>query len=296
MSEPERRTILLALSGSGAAQRALPAIAALAQRELADVHLLHDFDPTRTPGWLAEKVAEDPGRSLDEARQHLEEHLDRTAMRLREQGVPAEAVLTRKASAARAIVEQAEDVDASLLVIVTDDEETLGDRILGTVTSDILEESRRPILTLTGEQGRSGAEWRRVLVPTDFSENSKKALREALRWVPESATIELLYVVEEGFPLFHGARGKNRDHFEEEELDEGFSQDVEAFWREAGRSGQRFHAHRRQGKPEELIFEMAEELDVDLVVLPVEHDSWTRSLGAKVAQTPRVCPVLVVPA
>ncbi|GJQ21980.1 MAG: hypothetical protein HBSIN02_23350 [Bacteroidia bacterium] len=153
--------------------------------------------------------------------------------------------------------------------------------------------------------GRQGRKWpstidlNRILVPIDFSDHSRKALRYAIPFAEQfGATIDLVYVVEPtvypadfsfgqvGFPAIEDELRKRGA----EELDELVEKEI----------GKRVKARRavRTGKAFYEILLYAKEEKVDLIIIAthghtgIEHVLFGSTAEKVVRKAP--CPVLVV--
>ncbi len=290
------RRIVVGTDVRGRTEEAYPVIVEIGRRLLAEVVLVHNFDPASRPRYDTGAMAANPAAHLRSIRDHLERRLEQAAMRLREAGVPTSVTIDEQATPARAILEHASEIDADLIVLVTDGDETFSDRLLGTVVTDVVREGLCPVLSLTPSQAADGASWRRILAPIDFSDESREALLEGLRWVPEDARLDLLYVVEPGFPTFHGARGAGGDHFDAESLEHSFSSDIADFLSDVDEPKLKVEAHLVQGSELQQALERAEGLEAELLVVNARTSALGRSLGEQLANRPLPCPVLAVPA
>lgn len=139
---------------------------------------------------------------------------------------------------------------------------------------------------------------KKILVPTDFSETSKKAVQYALRFAEQfGCEIALLYVVEPTTPLVGAPLGvevfTERDEFSMAE------KDLSALAAESRTNG----AHSvtsfvRIGHAPNEITKTAKDLDVDLIIIATHgYTSWRHfCIGSTAERVVRTapCPVLVV--
>jgi len=139
---------------------------------------------------------------------------------------------------------------------------------------------------------------KKILVPTDFSETSKKALQYALRFAEQfGCEIVLLYVVEPATPLIGAPLAikacTDKDEFSIAE------KDLAVLAAESHTNG----AHSvssfvRAGHAPNEITKAARELDIDLIIIATHgYTSWRNlCIGSTAERVVRTapCPVLVV--
>jgi len=139
---------------------------------------------------------------------------------------------------------------------------------------------------------------KKILVPTDFSETSKKAVQYALRFAEQfGCEIALLYVVEPATPLIGAPLAvepmTDKDEFSMAE------KDLALLAAEAHTNG----AHSvksfvRVGHAPNEITKTAKDLDVDLIIISTHgYTSWRHlCIGSTAERVVRTapCPVLVV--
>jgi universal stress protein A len=139
---------------------------------------------------------------------------------------------------------------------------------------------------------------RKILVPTDFSETSKKAVQYALRFAEQFGyEIALLYVVEAATPLIGAPIGieqfTDKDEFSMAEKDLAVlaveSRTTGAHW---------VSSFVRVGHAPNEITKVAKDLDVDLIIIATNgYMSWRHfCIGSTAERLVRTapCPVLVV--
>ena len=169
-------------------------------------------------------------------------------------------------------------------------------------SSRSLTPSRRPAGSSTrrpGRSPRSAIHLNRILVPVDFSDHSKRALKYAIPFAEQfAASIDLIYIVEPtmypadfsfgqvGFPNVEDELRKRGA----DELDEMIGKEI------AGRVPARKII--RTGKPFYEIDQYAEEMGIDLIIISthghtgVDHILFGSTAEKVVRHAP--CPVLVV--
>ena len=139
---------------------------------------------------------------------------------------------------------------------------------------------------------------KKILVPTDFSETSKKAVQYALRFAEQfGCEIALLYVVEPTTPVVEGPLGF--EVFTEKDEFLMAEKDLAALAAESHTNG----AHSvtsllRIGHAPNEITKVAKDFDIDLIIIATHgYTSWRHlCMGSTTERVVRAapCPVLVV--
>jgi len=182
------RRILFPTDFSQRAQAALPAAVSLAETHGAELHFLH---VANTNGNKSADVPNPfPGEA--EARETLESG----------RGAPGGTRVTRNVTRGRtpgvAILEFARDLDVDLIVMGSHGRRGFQLWNVGSVTEDVLRHAQRPVLVVrTGEDGTENPKTRRILVPIDFSDATRKLLSHAIELSRTmDASLELIHVIE----------------------------------------------------------------------------------------------------
>jgi nucleotide-binding universal stress UspA family protein len=202
--------ILLARDFSAVSDQALRYALDLAARTGARLHLLY-----------AEVLHEDPFASSEQPSPG--DDLDRIRDQMRQGGgegtpdpydVDVTEAVVRDVAAAPAILNYAENNDVDLLALGTHGRRGVRRVLIGSVAEEVVRRANRPVLTVRGEKDEDEElapehvhppMVRRILVPVDFSEHSREALRtaQALSTVYD-AEVDLLHVIEESLhPAFY---------------------------------------------------------------------------------------------
>lgn len=291
----EIRTVLAATDFSETAAAALDWAVEVARPHGARVVLVHVL------------ALPAPPTDLISPRPDLEHHLegaaqaklDETTAALRERGVEVEARLVR-GQAARAIVETAAELAADLVVAGTRGLGGLRHLVLGSTSQRIVQHARPPVLTVHPEDLGHHRPLRTVLLPTDFSEDARRAAEAARRLVgfprPE-ARVVLLHVY--NMPIEYTAYGPipTSLHYLQDvgAAAEARLEEVAAGLREQGIEVETIL---REGYPADAIVEEAGKLGADLIALGTHGRSGLGHLllGSTaervVARAP--CPVLTL--
>jgi nucleotide-binding universal stress UspA family protein len=133
--------ILLAVDESEHARKAVPATVELA-RAGGTVHVLH-----------AQEVVVATARVVDDSAEEAERLVNGVVEQLRQAGVAAEgSVRSTTGGPARAILEQARDLDATLIVVGSRGGGALGGLLLGSVAHKIIQLASCPVLVVRDQQ------------------------------------------------------------------------------------------------------------------------------------------------
>lgn len=207
-----RATFLVPIDGSPFSERALPAALAIAGRTGARVDLVrvHEAPPVvPPPGGVPVYDA-----AWDHAiREQEESHLRALAARAGERGgvdVRAEVI---DGPVVDALAEYAAAVDAALIVMTTHGRGGFSRLWLGSIADGLVRRATRPVLLLrpagegegegagaAGARRHSAPSFQHILIPTDGSEFSERAIRQAVALgEPFGARYTLLRVVAPAF-------------------------------------------------------------------------------------------------
>lgn len=189
--------ILIPTDFSECSNKALDLALLLAQRFAASLHLLHVVVMHSDDPFSPVSQLPDAG----EIYQRLEE-LAASEMRDLLSARPADTLDVRTVqrqavAAAPDIVEYAEEKQIDLLVMGAHGRRGFRRFLLGSVTEEVVRLAPCPVLTLRATEETEIGAWRTLLVPYDFSDQSKLALRTA-REIAEGdgSRIVVLHVVE----------------------------------------------------------------------------------------------------
>ena len=168
------RNILVPTDFSPHADAALERAAKLAQRLGARVHLLHAY---AVPVDMEYPL---PPQLIDQVRAQAREQLERSKKSVAEAGVPCDAQAL-PVSAVSAILEQASALSADLIVMGTRGLSGIKHVLLGSVAERTVRLAPCPVMTIRAP-AKPQAAAPRLLVPTDLSPLSLRALRYALEF------------------------------------------------------------------------------------------------------------------
>jgi nucleotide-binding universal stress UspA family protein len=293
--------ILVARDFSSVSDRALRYGFDLAARTGATLHVLHAevlHEPeSRSDGGCS------PAKGVPALRDELKD----------EGIVPADALdavsvvegVRRDVSAAPALLTYAAEEDIDLIAMGTHGRRGPSRILLGSVAEEVVRRSDRPVLTVRGrtDDGRTvpTGQIRRVLVPVDFSDYSRAALRQAHAWAAlYDAQVYVLHVVEETLhPAFY-VGGVRSIYDVEPDLDEKVHEKLRAFVANTLDTPGAVETRVASGAAPSAIAEFVEEHDMDLVALSTHGRTGMERffLGSVTEKVVRhvTCPVLTVKA
>lgn len=198
--------ILFATDFAESAQAAFGRALFLAERLEAELHLLHavvlhEYDPNNPQEHFpaSEEIFRNLFEIADSNMASLLKQRGREILTLKE-------VKRRGVSASDVILSYAEEIDADLIVVGTHGRKGAARLFMGSVAEAVTRQASCPVLTVHAD-ARSVKEEsvKTILVPVDFSETSKLAIRYAEQLGHlYHAGIELLHVTEEiPYPYFY---------------------------------------------------------------------------------------------
>jgi nucleotide-binding universal stress UspA family protein len=254
--------ILIPLDGSARADGALPYAIALARVEGCALELLAVAEPLG--------AGPDAGRLASLVAEGLRSHLDQVAERLRETGLPVEA-LVRDGNPADVILDHADVLHARLIVITTRGHGGVQRWLVGSVADKVVRGASCPVLLLRPVASADPATpWRprRLLVPLDGSPLAEQALPLAYRWAAAFAAEVLLVRVEPWLAT-------------QVAVTDGYLPDVAAWDEQAAQAAEAYLAEIRQrapagvtlranvlrGAPAITLTDYAEREQIDLTVM-----------------------------
>ncbi|MCI0541346.1 MAG: universal stress protein [Verrucomicrobiales bacterium] len=291
--------IIVTTDFSEASKTALPYAAALADRLGSEVVLLNVLEPPPRLAGL-ENVA--LLQSGDATTGRLYAGLDAMAGQAFGNKTRVETHV-RTGKPYREIIKAARDLEAGLLIMATHGYSGLKHAFLGSTTERVVRHAPCPVLTVRGVFGKSTGPakppgMRRVLLATDFSDNSAKAFPWAQAFAETfRARLTLMHVVER-FPI-DAMLGRELTRDTSERLVDAAQARLGELARTLSREGgPPVDPVTRFGKPFDEITRGAQELDASLIVLATHGHTglkrvYLRSVAERVVRHAH-CPVLVV--
>jgi len=187
------KNILFLTDFSEPSQTALPFALALAREYGAVIHALHILLPEPYSYATPETTA----AALDAQEDTAREEMQRVDAEL--SGLPHQVTLVRGVSVWEQVEQAIRDTDADVIVLGTHGRTGAQRLLLGSVAEEIFRHSEVPVMTIgpgVRKGMHSGARFRRVLFPTDFSAESLAGAPYAISLAQENeARLTLLHVV-----------------------------------------------------------------------------------------------------
>ena len=287
------RRVLVGTDFSETSQGALQWGLAIARAHGAAVKVLHAL---RLPSLATPYVPVPPEIDLELERKAL----DRLAEveRIGGDGVAIETEI-RHDDPAAALRDAARDGQADLVVIGTRGQSRLEHLLLGSVAERVVATSPVPVLSVHAEDFDRHRPLRRVLVPTDFSEEALRSARTALELLGARGKGELVLMHAYHIPVEYSAYGAlptNWKFLEEAPL--VAKSELDKWSTELSASGWKVTTVVGEGPPASVIERLAKEHDVDLIAMGTHGRGTFRELVlgsvAKRVLQRSPCPVLTV--
>lgn len=293
--------LLIARDLTAVSDRAFRQAIDLAARSGATLHVLFAEVLHAVPD--REEDRPTPAEDFDQMREDLKRRGTTPADALDD--VTVEEVVRRDVAPAPAILNYASDADIDMIVLGTQGRRGMSRILLGSVAEEVVRRAQCPVLTVRGEEEGSdqhSGSPQRILVPVDFSDHSREALRYAHEWskLYEGAAIDVLHVVEENLhPAFY-VGGVRSVYDVEPNLDQKALEKLEAFVEETVGPSVEADSHVVSGTAASAIPTFVEEHAVDLVAMSTHGRTGMDrfllgSVAEKVVRHVR-CPVLTVKA
>lgn len=235
----------------------------------------------------------------EELRNAARERLDSEAASLRERGVEVDVQL-EIGLPSESILRVAEETSPDLLVVGTRGLSGFRHLLLGSTAERVVQRAPCPVLTVHPEDRDEHRPIRSILVPTDFSEDARRAAttgQRLLSHLEEGAELTLLHAYH--LPVEYTAYGTIPTglSFREDVITMAEQQLAETA-AELEREGLTVNTAAREGYPPEVIVSVAEEIDADLVVMGTHGRTGLQHLllgsNAERVVQHAPCPVLTV--
>ena len=295
---PPVRSILTGTDFSEIAEHGVAAASRLASATGATLHVVHSVDLSYTGSTMIGMTAE----FLDGLQASAQEKLERSIEKHTRDGIDAIEVdlRIRNGSAADVLLEEADAVDASLIVIATHARTGLAHALLGSTAEHVLQRTARPVLSLHRADVLPALPPRKILIPSDLSGDAALAFegsRRLLGATPGATEIHLLHAVE-----IPGDYGRNvaAESWTRmlDKLEKHARERLAAIAEEIGREGFEVRTTVRLGSASELILEEALSSEPDLIAMRTAERStlgrlFLGSTARRIVQRAD-CPVLTI--
>jgi len=290
--------LLVARDFSSVSDHALRHGLDLAARTGATLHVLHA--DVLHGGDGGDRPA--PADGLDALREEMKEQSSAPAAAL--DAVSVVEATRRDVAPAPALLRYAADEAIDLIAMGTHGRRGPSRILLGSVAEEVVRRSDVPVLTVRGEDDDRPAPVApldRILVPVDFSDYAREALRTAVEWADlYDARIDLLHVVEEDLPAAFYVGGVQSIYDVEPDLEDKVHDRLTDFVSGVMDPTDGIRPHMRTGSAASSIVEFVDEQDVDLVALSTHGRTGLERflLGSVTEKVVRHvhCPVLTVKA
>lgn len=261
--------ILFARDFSSVSDQALRYAVGLAQKTGASLHLLYAEVLHEDPFGPVDPGA--PGAPEDQIRKRLRQDVDGALLTDKYPALKVQEGVERDIAAAPAILNYAADHDIDLIVMGTHGRRGVRRLLLGSVAEEVVRRADRPVLTVRQPEAEATAPLavERILVPIDFSDYSKEALRYACEVAGLfESKIDLLHVVEESLPPAFYVGGVGSIYDVEPDIENKVRERLRALYEEVAPSGSvEAEVHAMPGKAAREISQFVEENGSDLVVM-----------------------------
>jgi nucleotide-binding universal stress UspA family protein len=267
---------------------------AVARANDAEVKVVHAL---RLPSLATPYVPVPPDIDL-ELEQKALERLAEIEQRLAADGSKVSTEIRHDEPAA-ALRDAALEHHADLVVIGTRGQSRLEHLLLGSVAERVVSVSPVPVLSVHAEDFDRHRPLRRVLVPTDFSEEALRSARTALELLGARGKGELVLVHAYHIPVEYSAYGTLPVNWKFlEEAPVAAQSELDKWSKELSASGWKVTTEVGEGLPATVIERLAKKHDVDLIAMGTHGRSALRELVlgsvAKRVLQRAPCPVLTV--
>jgi len=226
--------------------------------------------------------------------QHSSKHLEKHQQKLQEKDIEIETAIERGVSAADAILDYKSKNNFDLIIMGTHGRTGIKNWIYGSVAEKVVRLAKIPVITIHNK--RSDLKLDKLLVPVDFSDNSKTGVEEARRIAKDfNAAITYIHVIEQQLqPAFHVV-GVDSVFTADHDLKGITEQKLKDF---CLLEGDKASIKVLEGSSHQVIAEYAKEIEADLIVMSTRGYSGIEHLliGSTTERVVRIatCPVLTV--
>lgn len=188
---------------------------------------------------------------------------DRHQQKFQDKSISINCVTTRGVSAANSILDFVNENDFDLIVMGTHGRTGLKNWIYGSITEKVVRLSPVPVLTIQNDPGKIALN--KLIVPVDFSENSKKTIDEAYQIAKQfNAQLYFVHVVEAHSQTLMQFSGGDTSFKAMDELRQISSEKLKRICKRP-ESNAVFTV--LEGKPYHSIGQYAEDIEADMIVI-----------------------------
>jgi nucleotide-binding universal stress UspA family protein len=288
------RGVLIGIDFSETSEAALQWGLAIARAHGAEVALVHAL---RLPSLVTPYVPMPPDLDVELERKALE-RLAEIERRAGGDGTRVSSAIRHDEPAA-ALRDAALEGKADLVVIGTRGHSRLEHLLLGSVAERVISTAPVPVLAVHPEDFDRHRPLRRVLVPTDFSEEAHRSARVALDLIGARGKGELILVHAYHIPIEYSAYGVLPTNWNfMEEASRAAGTELDKWAAELSASGWKVTTEVAEGPAASVIERLAKEREVDLIAMGTHGRGVLRELVlgsvAKRVVHRAPCPVLTV--
>lgn len=192
--------ILVPSDFSDSAKRALGHAFAVAKLHQARITILHVVTVFDDDPYNPEKSFPDVGEYYNHLEKRAGDHFKSALSSTPTTDIPVDTVIQRGFSPHEEILTYAAHHNVDFIAMGTHGRKPLARFFMGSVAEKVVHHAECPVLTVRFSEESSLTKipsYERILVPTDFSEQSRNAIELAVHLLPESGTVDLLHVVED---------------------------------------------------------------------------------------------------
>lgn len=293
--------ILLARDFSPISNQALRYAVDLAQRTGSELHVLYAQVLYDDP--FGADASPSPASDIKDIREKLATTQSGTPL-AEDDAFPVVDAVVRDVAAGPAILEYARENDIDLITLGTHGRRGVRRMLLGSVAEEVVRHADRPVVTVRGaadETSTAPPSIDQILVPVDFSDHSRAALRTAQAMAHlYDARLDVLHVIEERLhPAFYVGGVQSLDDLAPD-LDEKATAALDQFVQNTPGPDVEAVLHIVRGRAARRIPAFAEDHGIDLVTLSTHGQTGLERflLGSVAEKVVRHvgCPVLTVKA
>ena len=247
------KKFLIATDLSPRSDRALNRALALTDEFGAKLTVLHVVDED-LPASVADQL-------MEEAKSAIDDHLD-TYPTLKRNDILRKVVF---GIGFKDILEEANKVEADLIIMGTHREGSLSDLFLGTTVERVIRRGNDPVLVV---KDRVKGPYRRVLVGVDFSVYSRRAVEFAIQFVPKGE-IHVVHAFDVPFKRFLSARSAPNEVSKKhrQQMDAMLEGEIQAFLASLPSLPKSLNRILQEGSVREVMADQVRQLRPDLLVV-----------------------------
>lgn len=260
--------ILLPTDFSECAEKAFGLATSIAKRFSARLTMLHIVTAFDDDPYNPDKTFPDLQKYYQELEKQARGNLE-SAIENDENGLEIDYAVRRGFSASEEILDFAAENNIDFIVMGTHGRKPLSHLLLGSVAENIVQHAKCPVLTTRKNPSDSVLfqGFKRILVPTDFSQYSKRALQFAQTLLVPAGTLDVLHVVEDAIHPAYYAGGQSSIFDIIPDLKQRSTDFLKKFIQENIPQTLEAKAVIREGRIAHQILQYSEENQIDAIVM-----------------------------